>query len=189
MSIKKAVSLTIVLAMIFTLSAFAETMKRWDKVVNDDGPRNIFIENVVNESGDSMVDPSMITAKIAGVFSGRGNPNFNVVKDRGEADMVFKGVITEYAWMEKAPITEIYGAGALAMDMATRDSKNYARMEVEYKIFDAKTHETIMAYVTQVTIKQPGVPQNESYAMIYERFPKIFSLDIFKRYKKRTSTI
>jgi hypothetical protein len=189
MYMKKIAVLTMALVMLVSAQAFSMAMKGWDRVINDDGPRNIFIENVVNESGDNMVDPAKITEKIKGVFAGRGTPSFNVVNDRSRAEMVFKGTVTEYIWMEKAPITEIYGAGALVMDVATKDSKNFVRMQIDYKVFDAKTDETMMTYVTQVTIKQPDVPKNESYGMIYDKLPKIFSLDIFKRYKKRTSTI
>lgn len=189
MSIKKIVALTTALVMLVPSQAFSATMKKWDRIMGGYGSRNIFVENIVNETDDSAVEPAKITEKIKKVFAERGTPSFNVVKDRSQADMVFRGTVTEYVWMEKAPITEVYGAGALAIDLATKDSKNYARIKIDYKIFDAKTDETVLERTTQVTIKQADVPKDKSYGMINERLPKILSLDIFKRYKNRTSKI
>lgn len=58
-------------------------------------------------------------------------------------------------------------------------------MELNYKIYDAKTDNLLLDYNTQVTIKKKGMPEDESYGLIYERLPRILAMDLFKRYKRK----
>ena len=63
--------------------------------------------------------------------------------------------------------------------------KNWARMELDYKIYLASTGDLLLDYETQVTLKDFNIPEDKSYEMIYERTPRILTMDLFRRYKRR----
>lgn len=184
MRVKRIAAVLTAVLMLFPAQGFTRAISGWDGVMDGMKVLNIYIEKVSNESGDKAVDVDKVTGIVREVFSTRGTPCFTIVDDITKADIVFKGSVSEFLWMEKAPITNVYGAGALAMDVATHDNKNYARMQLSYRIYEPSSGDTLLDQVTQVTLKQPGIPKDESYKMIYERTPKILVLDIFKRYKK-----
>lgn len=181
---KKIVALAAAFVMIASAQAFSVPLRGWDKVMSGQKVYKIYIENIVNKTGDKNVDAADITGIVKDMFATRGTPTFKVVKEEKEADLVFRGEIFEYLWMEKAPITDVYGVGALAVDVATKDGKNYARMQMRYTVTNEKTGDVIIDQVTQFTIKQPDVPKDKSYGMIFDKVRKILALDVFKRYKK-----
>ncbi len=181
---RRIVAAAAVLAMMFSAQAFPKALSGWDGVMSGRKVPKIYIEKITNETGDNNVDAAGITDIVKDLFATRGTPPFNVVKDKSGADLIFEGAIVESLWMEKAPITDVYGVGALAVDIATKDGKNYARMQISYTVTDARSGETLLDQVTQVTIKQPDVPKDKSYGMVFRKVKKILVLDIFKRYKK-----
>ena len=181
---RKIVAFAAVLVMMMSTQAFSIPLRGWEKVMSGEKVYKIYIENIANETGDSKVDAAGITDIVRDMFATRGTPTFKVVKNECEADLVFRGEIFEYLWMEKAPITDVYGVGALAVDVATKDGKNYARMQVRYTVTDEKSGDVVIDQVTQFTIKQPDVPKDKSYGMILGKIRKILALDVFKRYKK-----
>jgi len=171
----------------FILSAersFCEGLESWTDVVESSSPVKIYVSDMINKSKDKNVDAGKVTQIVKQMFSDRISPKFEIVNDPKEADIIFKGVISDYVWSKKAPITDIYSPGAIALDQLTRDKKNWARMEVDYKVTAAGGDNMLLDYETQVTLKKPGIPKDKSYGIIYERFPKILSMDIFKRYKR-----
>jgi hypothetical protein len=176
--------MAVVLSMIFPSQAFSQREHKWKRILSSRKPVNIYVANITNESKDQQVDADRVTDIVKNIFAKRRQPRFNIVDKKSAADIVFKGEIIEFIWMKKAPITNVYGAGALAMDIATRDLKKYARMRVEYEISDAKTGEVLADQVTQVTLKKFKLPKDECYEMIYKRSRKILTMDIFKRYKR-----
>ncbi|MGB3241850.1 MAG: hypothetical protein WBB66_03270 [Candidatus Omnitrophota bacterium] len=176
--------MAVVLSMIFPPQAFSQRANKWEKVLSSRKPVNIYVENIANKSKDHHVSADKVTDIVKNIFAKRRQPRFNVVDKKSAADIVFKGKIIEFIWMKKAPITDIYGAGALATDIATSHLRKYARMRVEYEISDAKTGKVLIDQVTQVTLKKFKLPKDESYGMIYKRAPKILTMDIFKRYKR-----
>jgi len=167
------------------VSSFADEIREWGDVVESTSPVNIYIEDIPNKTGDDVIDAGKVTGVVKEMFAERKNPEFNVVDSKDEADVVFKGKISDYVWSEKAPLTNIYSPGAIVLDEVTRGGKNWARMELDYKIYAAKNGKLLLDYETQVTLKQPGMPKDESYGMIYDRLPKVLAMDVFKRYKRQ----
>ncbi len=70
---------------------------------------------------------------------------------------------------------------ALAIDLATRGKKNYAIMQIHYKITVAATGETLLNQITKVTFKKHHLPQEKNYVDIYEKMPLILDIDLFQR--------
>lgn len=183
--LKSVIMAVIILAMICPQQAFSGTIKTWEEVLKNNKPVNIYVENVVNESGNKDADVALATQVVKGVFEKRITPKFKVVTDKSKADIIFSGVLTESLWMEKAPITDVYGGAALAIDLATRGKKSYARIQMRYKISAAKTGTALIDQVTQVTIKEANIPEDKSYDMVCKRASKVLAMDIFKRYKRK----
>ena len=176
----------IVLGVIISIGVLSWSMeiKKWEGVLNSRKPVKIYVEEIVNKTDDPNVSADLATKVIKDVFSTRISPEFKVVEDKSKAQIIFKGAMTEYTWQKVAPITNVYSPGALAFDALTRYKKNWARLQINYSIVDAKNGRVLLKDETQVTIKQANVPKNKSYSMIFGRLPKIFSMDIFKRFKR-----
>ncbi|MBD3379201.1 MAG: hypothetical protein GF408_01920 [Candidatus Omnitrophica bacterium] len=182
------VSSVLALAVCFSAQPGAEAKEAhsWKQVVKSDGPWNIYVEELSNDSADQEVSAGKVTGIIKEFFAGRRQPAFNVVEDKSQADLVFEGKIIEYIYMKKAPITNVYGAGALAVDVATSGMKKYARMRIEYVIRNAGPGgKVLLDAVTQVTRKPFKMTREESYGRIYARTPRILAIDIFKRYNEQ----
>ena len=182
--IMRVIAVVIVLSMIFPATGFSRSFKKWTEVLASTEPVNIYVEKIVNETNDKKVNADTVTKIAKDIFAQRRSPDFDVVDDKSQADIVFSGAVIEYVWMKEAPITDVYGAAPLILDLATRSKKNYARMQVEYKIDDAASGDLLLDGVTQVTLKKSGIPEDESYDMIYERLSKVHSMNIFKRHRK-----
>jgi hypothetical protein len=179
---KNIMAAILILSMAFPLQAFSQRIRKWEDVLASRKPVNVYVENIENKSKDPNVSSAEVTQVVKKVFAKRRSPRFNVVEKKSEADIVFKGKISEYTWLEKAPITDIYSPGTLLIDEVTRGRKNWARMELQYKIKTAGAGKILLEKETQITIKQPNVPRDKSYGMICKRALKILALDIFKRF-------
>jgi len=166
-------------------NAFSGDIKSWDDVADNNGVVSIYIEDIPNKSDDKVVDADKVTEIVKQMFTERREPKFNVVSNTRAASIIFKGKISDYVWSETAPLTNIAGAGAIVADELTRRDKQWAKMELNYKIYDAKTDKLLLDYNTQVTIKKKGMPEDESYGLVYQRLPKILAMDLFKRYKRK----
>ncbi len=182
--LKLTVSLFIALSFVLPdLNAFAGTIKCWHDVVKSRDTINIFVEDIANGSEDKIVDPQKVTLIVKDLFAKRTHPKFILVNSKDEADIVFSGVISEYIWLEEAPLTNVFSAGGIVMDEVTRRDKNWARIELDYRIIAVKTGRELVDYETQVTLKQKNIPKDKSYDMIYERLPKVLARDVFRRNK------
>lgn len=186
MKLIKAIMAVCFCAALITTEAKAEDYDTWEDVVSSNKAVNIYVKKVVNSSENKKVSEERSTETVKKVFSTRISPKFNIVSSEKEADIIFDGEVTDYVWMEKAPITDIYGAGALAVDIATRGGKNYARKIIQYRIYDVKSGKQLLEGETLVTLKRKGMPEEKSYEMMYSRGQKMLSKDLFKKDKKRT---
>ncbi len=180
-SAKCILAAVVLLSMVFPVQGFSATFRRWEQVLSSSDTINIYVKNIVNASADSTVNADTITGIVKSVFAKRTSPKFNVVGSKSQANIVFSGKIVEYLWKKKAPITAIYSPAALAIDLATRGKKNYAIMQIHYKITVAATGKTLLNQITKVTLKKRNMPQEKTYEMIYNRAPRILDLDLFKR--------
>jgi hypothetical protein len=175
------VAISGVVIALMTVSAQAKTYEKWEDVLRAHVPVNVYVEKVANMSGNDKISEEKSTGVVKEMFSDRITPKFNVVDSRDKADIVFKGAVTEYVWMKKAPITDIYGAGALAMDLATRGKKNYSRKTIKYSIYASEDNKELLEGTALVTLKQAGMPEDESYEMMYERGGNMLAKNIFRK--------
>ena len=185
----KKISFVVVLVVIGMLCPGvlqAETYKKWKDVRDSWKTVKVYVEKIANATSNPKISEERSTDVVKKMFKGRITPKFEVVGSKGEADIVFEGAVKEYIWMEKAPITDVYGAGALAVDLATRGGKNYARKIIEYSICDAGTDKELIEGETLVTLKRPGMPEEQSYEMMYARAGKMLAKDIFRKGKRNS---
>ncbi len=168
----------------FSCLSEAREYKKWEDVLSSRDIVKVHVERMVNATGNPKISEERSTDVVKSVFASRISPKFEVVELKENADIVFKGEVKEYVWMEKAPVTDIYGAGALAMDLATRSGKNYARKIIDYQICDAASGQVLLDKETLVTLKRKGMPEEKSYDMMYERGKKMLNRDIFRKGKR-----
>lgn len=161
--------------------SFGEENMRWKELLKSSGPVKVYVEDVVNTSNDANIDVDKVKEIVDEAFKENKNTDFVILDSSDGADIIFKGTISDYVWSQKAPLTNIFPPAALAVDEATRANKNWARMELDYKIYDAKSNSLLLDYETQVTIKRPNVPKAKSYGLIYERARQILARDMFTR--------
>ncbi len=188
--VAKVLVVFMVLSMVFVPQSEAKrkVARSWSRVLKSNKTWNIYVDEMTNTSKNKDVSVEKVTELAKALFAARRQPKFNVVDDMADADLVFDGNIIEYIYMKKAPITDITGAGGLAVDVATRGMKKYARMRVEYQIKNAGPNgKVLLDDVTQVTLKPFKMTEQESYGRIYERAPRIFAIDLFKRYKEQSN--
>lgn len=167
----------------FTIAtnAAARGYHTWQDVMDSRETVKIYVMDLANVSEDPDVSVVKATGAVKEMFGNRISPRFDVVGSPEKADIIFKGEVGEYIWMEKAPVTSVHSAGALLIDLATRDGKNYARKVIRYRIFDPHTDRTLLEETTQATIKRAGVPLEKSYELMYERAARMLAMDIFRR--------
>ncbi|MFA6636538.1 MAG: hypothetical protein WCV56_05505 [Candidatus Omnitrophota bacterium] len=175
-----------VAVLLVSSSVMAGEYKKWEDVTSSRKPVKIYVEKVTNATDNPKISEERSTEVVKKMFENRISTKFDVVESKDAADIVFKAEISEYVWMEKAPITNIHSAGAIVMDLATRGSKNYARKFINYQISDAGTDNELLEGETMVTLKQAGMPEEKSYEMMYERGGKMLARDIFRK-RKRSS--
>jgi hypothetical protein len=164
--------------------AEAPVLQSWEQLLKSDRTWNIYLEPVVNDSKDKNVSTEKVGDIFKNIFIRRIQPDFNVVDKKDDADLIFSATITEYIWMEKAPVTDVYGPGALALDFFTKDLKEYARMILEYKLEQVSDGRLLLDNVSQITEKKWKMPEEKSYEYIYEDSPRILKIDLFKRYDR-----
>ena len=164
------------------LRAEAPVVQSWEQLIKSDGTWNIYIEPVVNASKNEKVSTERVADIFRKIFSRRIQPDFEVVENKSEADLIFSARITEYIWMDKAPVTDVYGPGAIVLDFFTKDLKEYARMILEYKLEQVADGRVLLDNVSQITEKKWKMPEEESYELIYKDSSRILKIDMFKRY-------
>ena len=64
-------------------------------------------------------------------------------------------------WLRIVVPEKVASPALLAVDLATHKDKNYARMQIHYKITVATTGETLLNQITKVTFKKCHLPQEK----------------------------
>jgi hypothetical protein len=174
----------VVMGMVVPSIGGAADYSKWEDVLSSNDIVKVYVERMKNNTGNPEISEERSTEVVKNMFEKRISTKFNVVNSEKDADIIFRGEVEEYVWMEKAPVTDIYGAGALAMDLATRGGKNYARKIIKYTISSPSSEKVLRDGVTLVTIKRPGMPEEKSYDMMYERGGKMLARDVFRKGKR-----
>jgi len=132
-----------------------------------------------NSSGDGNIDVSMLKKIVEEAFRDRKSYSFTIVNTAGEADIVFKGDITEYVWLENDPVDNIWSIGSAAIDAATKD--NYARMQVASELVTTNNNRVLWSDKVQADVTVHVMPRESSYELIYKRFAKSVMIKIFRK--------
>lgn len=132
-----------------------------------------------NSSGDGNVDINRLKELLEKGFSSRKANEFIIVNSEAECDIVLKGDIKEYAWMDTDPVDQVWGFGPAAMDAAT--SENYARMQMQTEIITADNKKVLWSDKIQANMTKSAMPKDASYELVYNRFVKTIMTEIFKK--------
>jgi hypothetical protein len=177
--VKRRMAMAAIVSALFfaTKTVPAETMDL-QNFLNDHNTIKVYVE-LKNSSGDDKVDVNLLKKMLEESFAGRRSHDFVVVKAAGEADLIMKGDITEYAWAEHDPVDHVYGIGAAALDAAM--DENYARIQVQTSLVETGHNQTLWSDRVMATMTKKPMPKETSYEMIYPRFIKSVMIEIFKK--------
>lgn len=178
--VRKYAVLVLIAAVLFFIAKTAIAMPAELKNFLDEHNNTvkIYIE-LKNSSGDNKVNISLLKKLLEESFTNRKSYAFVIANTADEADMVLKCDIKEYKWLEVDPVDEVWGIGAAAMDAAISD--NYAAMQVETQIVDARHNRVIWNDKVQASVTQHIMPKDSSYELVYPRFVQSLGKELFRK--------
>jgi len=83
--------------------------------------------------------------------------------------------------MADDPVDEVYGVASAALDAAMIE--NYARMHVQTDLVAAKKNRILWSDRVKATMTRKDMPREKSYELIYPKFIKSVTIEIFKKRK------
>ncbi|MFA5146732.1 MAG: hypothetical protein WC515_05120 [Candidatus Omnitrophota bacterium] len=138
----------------------------------------VYVE-IKNSSGDEKVDANMLKKLLEEAFAARKSHSFTAVPTAGEADLILRGDITEYVWMESDPVDQVWGLDSAAIDAAIVE--NYARIYVKSELVSVKNNKVLWSDKVMGTMTQKVMPKETSYDILYPRFVKSIMTELFKK--------
>lgn len=132
-----------------------------------------------NSSKDDKVDMDRLKKLIEEAFASRKSHSFVVVSSPAEADLIMRGDITEYVWLDTDPVDQVWGVGPAAMDAATSD--NYARIQAQVEMVDVKHNRVIWSEKVQANVTKHIMPKDASYELVYQRFIRSLMVELFRK--------
>lgn len=178
--IKRCMAAAVVVsALIFIVAklAVADTAD-FQNFLKDHSTVKVYVD-LKNSSGDNKVDANLLKKLIEEAFTARKAHSFIVVQTAEQADLIFKGDIIEYIWMENDPIDQVYGLETAALDAAL--SENYARIQIQTSLITTKHNRMLWSDRVKATMTKKPMPKEASYELIYPRFVKSAMIEIFRK--------
>ncbi len=145
----------------------------------------VYIDGIINSSGDSKIDVKDLKGNIEKAFLSRTKYNFDIVKDKRGADIIVTVDVEGFFWTDHDPIDipSLYGAVADAVIQ-----ENYARMDALITVNETKRNRRLWQQKVIATITSSTMTEKESYDMISARIADMFMKELLKT-KKRGITI
>lgn len=138
----------------------------------------VFVE-LKNSSVDDKVNLPVMKKLIEEAFLARKAHRYVIADAPSGADLIFRGDVVEYVWMENDPVDQVWGVSSAAMDAAM--SENYARMQVRTSLVEAKHNRELWGEKVQATMTKASMPKEASYELVYPRYVKAVLIELFKK--------
>ena len=141
--------------------------------IDDKIPVKVYIKEVVDSSGHSLVTPESFKEELTQSLHQRKSMKFEVVDIPAESDIHVTAAIKSFRYMERGPFKLSPGVDTILLDVAATMTENYADMTVEYTVVDAKSDKTLWKGVINEYIKQKMTPE-ESAPLIFDVVTRAF---------------
>jgi hypothetical protein len=149
-------------------------------------PVKVYIKEVKNESGNSQVTAEVFTAALEQSLRARRSIKFEVTGDESGSDIAVTAVIKGYRYMEKGPLKPAPNVVATFADAAATASQNYADMQAEFTVSDAKNGKVLWSKTLDEYIKKK-MAAGESVSLICGTVTKAFVWKCFGKAGLRES--
>jgi hypothetical protein len=150
---------------------------------DEKGVTKAYVSDVTNSSGDSTIDLKEVKSVIEEALRSRRSHTIEIASSQAAADIVIDVDITEYVWTDEDPVDMVFSPIAAAADAAIQD--NYARMQANFTVTDAKKSKKLWKELVQSTITSATMAKEESYGLSTDRLVKNFIKKLFKKPKRR----
>jgi len=176
--VKRSVTAFVVLVSLFITDMALSMPEELKSFLKDRRQVRICID-LKNSSADKRVDTALLKKILEEGFLARRSYDFQIADTPDKADLILDGDVKEYLWQTVDPVDEVWGAVSTAMDAAIAD--NYARMQVQMELIEAKNSRVIWSDKVQSTVTHHVMPQDASYDIVYKRFLKSLMTELFKK--------
>lgn len=184
---KKTIYVFLVLAFCISLfhckDAYAAKRKHIIEFFNEEGVIETYIPDIKNSSGDNNVNVGALKNLIEEALAARRSHTLDIVSSEASADIIVEVDVVEYFWTEEDPVDLVFSPIAAGIDKAK--DENYARMQVDIIVRNAKNGRELWNDRVQSTITDGTMEKDESYGRSYERIAKNFTKKLFKKPKRR----
>ncbi len=179
MFIKLRISLFSLCATLFlTASVFAADAGNLYPLFHDKTVK-IYIAEVKDSTKEHETDPKVIKEKIEEALKKRKSIHFEITQDPAQAEILVNTEVNEFMWTDHDPVDMFMGAAATAYDIATIE--DYARLQADMSVMDAKTQKRLWKERVMATITKKPMPRKESIPLVTEVLAKVFVRDCFSK--------
>lgn len=136
-------------------------------------PIKVFIKDVSDESGDETIKEEEFRNVLEKSLLDRKSVDFDIVKNIEQCDVYICAILKKYQYLERGPLKITPSIQGMLLDAAASATENYAEMEAEFLVAEAKTNrqlwkDKISSYEKKV------MTQAESVPIIYDKVARRF---------------
>ncbi len=139
----------------------------------------IYVAEVKDSTKDHETDPKFIKEKLEEALSKRQTIHFQITQDPAEAEILVNTEVYEFMWTDHDPVDMLFGIASAAYDIMTIE--DYARLQVNMSVMDAKTHKELWKQRLMATVTKKQMPRKESISLVTEKLVKVFIRDCFSK--------
>jgi hypothetical protein len=142
-------------------------------------PLVVSLAGFADQSGQPGIDVAEFKKAFETALVKRGGGrSFRLAESPDAGDIQIAAVIKKYQYLEKDPITSYGGPALFLLDAAT--TENYADLEVEFTVTDARTNSVLWKNTVSTFIKRM-MPRDKSIPLVYDKLSRTFLWKCFGR--------
>ena len=143
----------------------------------------VYVAEVKDTTPEHETDPKILKTKIEEALKRRKSIRFEVTQDPSAAEIAVETEVYEFMWTDHDPVDMLMGAAATAYDIATVE--DYARLQADMSVRDAKTKKELWKERVMATITKKEMPRKDSTPLVAEELAKVFIKDCFSKRRTR----
>jgi len=139
----------------------------------------VYVAEAKDSTKDHETDPKAIKLKIEEALKNRKSIRFEIAQDPSQAELLVDADVNEFLWTDHDPVDMLMGAAAIAYDMATVE--DYARLQADMSVTDAKSGKVLWKDRVIATITKKPMSRPESIPLVAGELAKTFIKYCFSR--------
>lgn len=189
----KGLTLLVIFCMVISQTAYSLEKVNLHGILESAKEVKTYISDLTDSSGQAGDMLEGIREQLEHALLARQSVNFIIVEDKSTADIIITCDIIERIWLEDDPIDQVWGVGAIIMDILINE--NYGRIRADMTITRGPTGKRLFKRsgarirrmtvlwdeIVQASITQTVMPEPESKILLQERLADIFIREAFGR--------